>query len=86
MDTRDFIVALGGYRLVAGRLGKGRTTVHTHMQSGVLPAAWYNALCTLALEKGVEQPSRALFSFLSMEGVEGEGGAVSRDAPEEAAA
>ena len=61
---RDLIEALGGYRKVAARLGKKPTTVHTHMQSGVLPAAWYDVLCRLAREDGIEEPPRAMFSFL----------------------
>lgn len=66
MDTRDFITALGGYRSVASHLGKGATTVHTHMQAGKLPAAWYDALCRLAGQKGVAMPSRSLFTFLAL--------------------
>lgn len=66
MDTRKFIEALGGYRQVANRLGKGRTTVHTHMQAGVLPASWYDALCQLAVEKGIDAPPKRFFSFLDM--------------------
>ncbi|KIC09832.1 hypothetical protein RA19_13780 [Leisingera sp. ANG-M1] len=67
MTIRDLILALGGYRSVAKRLGKKPTTVHTHMQAGALPAAWYDAICTLAREKGMAEPSRTLFSFLSVE-------------------
>ena len=65
-DSREFITALGGYRSVAVRLDKKPTTVHSHMQSGVFPAAWYDALCELAREASVEEPPRALFSFLDL--------------------
>ncbi|WP_421054013.1 hypothetical protein [Leisingera sp. D0M16] len=67
MTIRDYIEALGGYRAVAKRLGKRHTTVHTHMQAGALPAAWYDALCLMAHEKGIAEPPRSLFSFLTVE-------------------
>lgn len=62
-DVRDFVAALGGYRAVATRIGKKPTTVHTHMQSGALPPAWYDAACKMAAEAGLPEPSRDLFSF-----------------------
>ena len=65
-DTRAFITALGGYRSVATRLGKKPTTVHSHMQSGVMPAAWYDAFCRMADIDGIAQPRRDLFSFLKV--------------------
>lgn len=65
-DARAYITVLGGYRKVAERLGKRPTTVHTHMQSGVLPAAWYDAFCRMADIDGIEQPRRELFSFLKV--------------------
>ena len=63
-NPREFITALGGYRTVASRLAKKPTTVHSHMQAGTLPAAWYDALCQIAREDGLEEPARDLFSFL----------------------
>ncbi len=78
MTTRDLIEALGGYRAVAARLNKRPTTVHTHMQDGVMPAAWYDALCHLARERDVPEPKRELFSFLQVP--------VPGDCPTEAAA
>ena len=66
MTTRDLIQALGGYRTVAKRLKKKPTTVHTHMQEGVMPAAWYDAICHMAREQKIEEPPRSLFSFLRM--------------------
>ncbi|AVO37368.2 carph-isopro domain-containing protein [Pukyongiella litopenaei] len=63
---RDLIEALGGYRAVAARLGKRPTTVHTHMQAGTLPTAWYDALCQMAREANIPEPKRELFSFLKI--------------------
>jgi hypothetical protein len=65
-DTRKLIMDLGGYREVATRLGKGPTTVHSHMQSGALPASWYDVLCSLASERGMTNPPKKLFSFLHL--------------------
>ena len=66
MTTRELIERLGGYRAVAKRLNKKPTTVHTHMQDGQMPAAWYDALCQMAKELDVQEPPRRLFSFLKM--------------------
>jgi hypothetical protein len=66
VNPREFIDALGGYRVVAAELTKKHTTVHSHMQAGVLPAAWYDALCKLACHGGKEEPQRGLFSFLQV--------------------
>lgn len=71
-DVRTLISNLGGYRSVALRLGKKPTTVHTHMQVGVLPAAWYDALCALACELGQDAPERGLFSFVPLVPLSGE--------------
>ena len=65
-NTREFITALGGYRSVARRIDKRPTTVHSHMQSGSLPSAWYPALCMLAREQKIQEPDRCLFSFLKI--------------------
>lgn len=65
-NPREFIDALGGYRAVATGLKKKHTTVHSHMQAGVLPAAWYDALCRLAKSRGKAEPPRSLFSFLQI--------------------
>lgn len=65
-DVRTLISNLDGYKAVSMRLGKRPTTVHTHMQAGVLPAAWYDALCALSVEAGHKPPSRSMFSFVSL--------------------
>lgn len=65
---REFIHALGGYRSVADRIKRKPTTVHSHMQSESLPAAWYVALCALSRDIGIQEPQRDLFSFLQLEG------------------
>lgn len=61
---RDLITSLGGYRTVADRIGKKPTSVHSQMQSGVLPAAWYDIICHLAREDGLPEPPRSMFGFL----------------------
>jgi hypothetical protein len=68
MDTpaRKFVKSLGGYQAVADSLNKKPQTVHTAMQSGVFPAAWYDALCKIAIESHQKEPPRALFSFLQV--------------------
>ena len=58
--------ALGGYKAVAASLGKSPKTIHTQMQVGVFPPAWFDALCELAKNSDVPEPSRDLFSFLSL--------------------
>lgn len=65
-NPREFIDTLGGYRAVATELKKKHTTVHSHMQAGVLPAAWYDALCQMAREAQKAEPDRCLFSFLKI--------------------
>ncbi len=65
-NPREFVDALGGYRAVAVALKKKHTTVHSHMQDGAFPAAWYDALCKLAKEHGGEEPPRSMFSFLKL--------------------
>ena len=66
-DVRSLISDLGGYRSVALRLGKKPTTVHTHMQAGKLPAAWYDAFTALAAERGVKKPEASFFSFVPLQ-------------------
>lgn len=66
-NPKPFIAALGGYRAVARALRKTHTTVHSHMQAGVLPAAWYDALCQMAFDASLEEPPRSMFSFLQIE-------------------
>jgi len=61
--TRALIDALGGYRMVAKRLGMGATTLHGYITEGALPAKWYTAFLELAAERCIEPPSRKLFSF-----------------------
>lgn len=66
-DTaRSFIDALGGYRVVAKRLGMSATTLHGYLTEGMLPPKWYGAFLVLSSEKSVEPPSRALFSFVEL--------------------
>jgi len=65
-NTREFIKALGGYRLVAVRLDKKLPTVHSHIQADALPPAWYDALCKMARDAKLEEPERGLFSFLQL--------------------
>ena len=64
--TRTFISALGGYQAVAKCLKKKPQTVHTAMQSGVFPAAWYDAFCELARGASIDEPPRSLFSFIDL--------------------
>lgn len=65
-SVKDLISDFGGYRNVAVRLGKQPTTVHTHMQGGALPAAWFNALCDMAREFERDEPDRDLFTFIPL--------------------
>ena len=65
-NPREFIDALGGYRAVAAELTKKHTTVHSHMQAGVFPAAWYDAFCELARGASIDEPPRSLFSFINL--------------------
>jgi hypothetical protein len=67
-SAKEFVDALGGYRFVALELKKKHTTVHSHIQAGVLPAAWYDALCQLARDAKKAEPQRSLFSFLQLDG------------------
>jgi hypothetical protein len=64
--TRTLISALGGYQTVAKALNKKPQTVHTAMQSGIFPAAWYDAFCELARGASIEEPPRSLFSFIDL--------------------
>jgi hypothetical protein len=64
--TRTFISALGGYQAVAKCLKKKPQTVHTAMQSGIFPAAWYDAFCELARGASIAEPPRSLFSFIDL--------------------
>lgn len=66
INTHTYIAALGGYKNVADLIGKSPQTVNTHMQDGVLPSAWYDALCGLAKRLGIAEPPRELFSFLKL--------------------
>jgi hypothetical protein len=66
MDSaRQFIDTLGGYRMVAHRLGKPETTVHSWITTN-LPPYSYLALCELAVEAGVALPAPGLFRFLAL--------------------
>lgn len=72
---RRFIIALGGYRRVARRLGRPATTVH-HWSSaadGRFPSHLYGAFCDLADEVGVPRPPLSLFRFLPLPPTRGEG-------------
>ncbi|WP_299084166.1 hypothetical protein [uncultured Ruegeria sp.] len=65
--TRTFVSSLGGYQEVAKALRKKPQTIHTAMQAGVFPSAWYDALCQMAREAKLQEPPRSLFSFLQLE-------------------
>jgi len=65
-NPRNFVDALGGYRLVAPRLGLATTTLHTHITSGKLPAKLYKACCALSAECDVAPPPLCLFSFTEL--------------------
>jgi len=67
-DPRHFIIMLGGYRKVAGRLGKPESTVHgwTVARDGKFPSRLYRAFCALADEACVERPEPDLFRFLPL--------------------
>lgn len=62
-SPRTLIDDLGGYRLVSARLQMGATTLHGYMTDGILPAKWYGAFLALTNERGLEPPSRDIFSF-----------------------
>jgi hypothetical protein len=65
-NPRRFIIALGGYRTVAARLGKPPT-------DGRFPSHLYGAFCDLADEVGVPRPPLDLFRFLPLPPVPGQG-------------
>ena len=67
-DPRHFIIALGGYRKVAQRLGKPPSTVHDWItaEDGKFPSRLFRAFCILADEAGVERPEPDLFRFLAL--------------------
>lgn len=60
---RNFVDAIGGYRVVAVRLGVSAKTMHAHANAKRLPPKWYAALCDLATEEGVSLPQVDLFDF-----------------------
>jgi hypothetical protein len=62
--TRDFIDSIGGFRKVAGRLGKPDTTVHGWTVADRFPAYLFHALCELADEAGAARPGPEMFRFL----------------------
>ncbi|MFV0383664.1 hypothetical protein [Paracoccus sp. (in: a-proteobacteria)] len=68
VSLRTIIDSLGGSQAVARQIGKRPTTVYTHVQSGVLPAAWYDAMCSLCETMGMPEPDRGIFSFLKIPG------------------
>ncbi len=63
---RKFIEALGGYKVVAPRLGMAATTLHTHICAGLIPAKFYKASCQLAAEMNIAPPTQSLFSFSAL--------------------
>jgi hypothetical protein len=67
-NPRRFIIALGGYKKVAQRLGKPESTVHgwTSAEDGKFPSRLYRAFCELADEAGVAHPEPDIFRFLSV--------------------
>jgi hypothetical protein len=74
-NPRRFIIALGGYRKVARRLGKPESTVHgwTTSEDGRMPPRLYRMLAELADEAGIPRPSLELFRFLPLPPVSGKG-------------
>ena len=68
ITPRRFIIAIGGYRTVARRLGKPASTVHgwTIAGDGRFPSRLDPAFCALADEAGVARPEPELFRFLSL--------------------
>jgi hypothetical protein len=73
-NPRRFIIALGGYRKVAERLGKPESTVHgwTTAADGRMPSRLYRALADLADEAGITRPPLELFRFLPLPPASGE--------------
>jgi hypothetical protein len=67
-NPRRFIIALGGYRRVAQRLGKPESTVHgwSTAEDGKFPSRLFRAFCELADEAGVPRPEPDLFRFLPL--------------------
>ncbi len=67
-NPRRFIIALGGYKTVAQRLGMPESTVHgwTTAEDGRMPSRLYRALAELADEAGVPRPAPDLFRFLPL--------------------
>ncbi len=67
-NPRRFMIALGGYKKVARRLGKPESTVHgwTATEDGKMPSRLYRVLAELADEAGVPRPPLELFRFLPL--------------------
>lgn len=68
INPRRFIIALGGYRTVARRLGMPETTVHgwTSAEDGRMPPRLYQLMAELADEAGIPHPPLELFRFLPL--------------------
>lgn len=62
-SPRSLVDALGGYRTVAARLGKGATTIHGYVSDERLPAKFFDAFDSLCAEAGFDSPPRDLFAF-----------------------
>lgn len=63
---REFIDQIGGYRVVAERIGVSSKTMNAHANSKRLPSRWYVALCDLAKERELPTPKQNLFSFVPL--------------------
>lgn len=61
---------------MAGMITKKPTTIHSAMQAGVFPAAWYDGFCALARAEAISEPNRELFNFLKLPGNDGGPGGV----------
>lgn len=62
-SPRSLVDALGGYRTVAARLGKGATTLHGYISDEKFPAKFYHAFDCLCKEAGFDSPPIDLFAF-----------------------
>ncbi|WP_273691688.1 hypothetical protein [Ketogulonicigenium vulgare] len=62
-NPKQFLDALGGYRSVAMRLGKGSTTLHGYLTAGRFPARFFDAMVKLSREKGALPPPDHFFTF-----------------------
>lgn len=65
-SPRTLVDALGGYKKVAARLGRGATTIHGYISGEKLPAKFFDAFDRLCAEAGLDRPPRELFDFAEL--------------------